>query len=238
MLRSVFSEMTDVVKNLVLLNVVMFVLKVAFPVVNTYLVTYNVFSSYFEPYQIISHFFMHADVFHILFNLMWLGFIGSRLEKVWGAKRFLFFYLYCGIGAWLVSSLVNEIDFYMSYGDWAMNVANDVREESFNLVEGKSYRADYVYFYQYNFYHSLGASGAVSGVIVAYAYLFPNTIISLGYIPPLKMKHFAMIIIGLDLFLGVSNFSWDHVGHYAHLGGALFGIILVLIWQRDKTRMY
>jgi len=237
MFRDLFGEMTPVVKNLVLINVVLFVASMAVPWVSNNLLTYNINSWNFRPYQVVTHFFMHGGIFHIFFNLSWIVFLGSKLEKIWGAKRFLFFYLLCGLGSWLCSSAVNEYQFFVDFGDWSWNVSYDVVENSQFLVTGESYPAEWVKFYEYSWYRSLGASGAVMGIIAAFAFLFPNT--SLNYFGfDIKMKYFALFILGVDLFLANANFQWDNIGHYAHLGGALFGFILVWIWQQNKSRMY
>lgn len=160
-------------------------------------------SDYFRPFQIVSHMFMHADLGHLFFNMFAVFMFGPPLEATWGPKRFLLFYLVTGFGAVLLHTLVRGIEIYW-FGEsvFAANVP------------------------------SLGASGAVFGLLVGYGMLFPENRIMLLFPPiPLKAKYFVLIYAGVELFMGLGNFNTG-VAHYAHLGGALFGFLLLLYWRK------
>lgn len=164
-------------------------------------------SEHWQPYQIATHMFMHGNIMHIAFNMLSLYFFGSMVEMVWGPKRFLIYYLACGVGAFVL---------HMAVQWWELErVGFDPRD-----FQGCM----------------LGASGAVFGVMAAFAYLFPNQIISLMFPPiSLKAKYFVPIIAGLELFYGVQGYSTG-VAHFAHLGGALVGLIIILIWYKGRFR--
>ena len=154
----------------------------------------------FRPYQIFTHMFTHAGIMHILFNMFSLWMFGRILESVWGPKRFLIFYLVCGIGAAAVHLAVQY------------------------FLGGYSY--------------AVGASGAVMGVLVAFAYLFPNTELMLLFPPiPIKAKWLILIMIAYDLFGGLGRTS-DGVAHWAHLGGAAVGFLMVYIWNKTNKKTF
>ena len=165
-------------------------------------------SQHFEPFQIFTHMFMHGDIGHLLFNMLSVYWFGTMVEMVWGPKRFLFYYLFCGVGAYI---LQNGIQWW------------ELSSEGFEptLWNGCS----------------LGASGAVFGILVAFALNFPNQEIRLLF-PPIAMraKFFVPIIAALELVYGVSGFQTG-IAHFAHLGGALFGYLLILFWSGGK-RVY
>lgn len=164
-------------------------------------------SAYFEPYQIATHMFMHANFMHLLFNMMTLYFFGPMIEMVWGDKRFLFYYLSCGVGAYML---------YMGVQYWEISRAGDDPFLS-NIP-------------------MLGASGAIFGVLTAFAYLFPNQVISLLFPPiSIKAKYFVPIMALLELIYGVQRMSTG-VAHFAHLGGAITGILIILLWHRFRVR--
>ena len=193
-----------IIKNLIIINVLVFVAQMILdPSIGlTYKIALWPFGTEeFEPYQIATHMFSHGSIGHIFFNMYALWMFGKELENRWGPKRFLLFYLLCGVGAAIVHLVVEHI-----------------------LGGGRP---------------ALGASGAVMGVSVAFAYLFPNTEFILFPLPvPLKAKWLVTAYVAIDLFSGVSG-RGDGVAHFAHLGGALTGFILVLIWQKtDRKRFY
>jgi membrane associated rhomboid family serine protease len=194
-----------IVKNLLIINVLVFVAQNLLPA--EYLVTgrlalWPISSEYFYPYQIATHMFTHGGITHLLFNMFSLWIFGRILENVWGPKRFLMFYLLCGIGAAALHLLIQDLT-----GSGAPTV---------------------------------GASGAIMGLMAAFAYLFPNTELYIMFIPvPVKAKWAVLGYAAIDLFGGVANFSGDNIAHFAHLGGALTGFILVLIWnKRGRKRFY
>jgi membrane associated rhomboid family serine protease len=195
-----------VVKNLIILNVLVWVAQLVFKdqFLTARIALWPVDSPFFEPYQIFTHMFAHSDagLIHLLFNMFMLWMFGKTLENVWGSKRFLTFYLLCGIGAAAAHLLIQ----YLTGG--------------FSFV--------------------VGASGAIFGVFAAFALLFPNTEMYIMFIPvPIKAKWVAIGYMALDLFGGISQTPGDNIAHFAHLGGALTGVIIVLIWNKtNKKTLY
>ena len=193
-----FQELPMVVKNILIINVVLFIAK--FLLSNTidldrYLDLYPIETPNFKPHQFITYMFMHADLSHIFLNMLGVYMFGSILENIWGAKRFINFYLLCGLGA----------------------AALQLGISSFNN----------------EFTILLGASGSVFGLLVAFAMMFPNTELQLYFIIPVKAKY---LVIGYSLFeLYNGFFANDNVAHFAHLGGLAVGIIMMLIWKRNKN---
>jgi membrane associated rhomboid family serine protease len=176
----------------------------------------------FQPYQLATHMFAHGPVYHILFNMFALWMFGRVLENVWGAKRFLLFYLVCGVGAAACHLLIQYFRCEHLLEVFQAN-PNDPRISS--LLGALS--------------TAVGASGAIMGLLVAFAYLFPNTELYIMFIPvPIKAKWAVIGMAAIDLFGGVANFSGDNVAHFAHLGGAITGFILVLIWNKTNRRSF
>ena len=191
---------TPVVLNLIIINAIVFVAQMVFDStwnLTNRLALYSYNSGLFEPYQLVTHMFAHGGFFHILFNMYALWMFGSVLERVWGPKKFLIFYLVCGLAAGLTQM------FFVSGGA------------------------------------AIGASGAIMGLLAAFAYTFPNTQFYILPIPfPIKAKYMAAIYAAIDLFGGFSG-STDNVAHFAHLGGLAMGFILVIIWNKtDKKTFY
>src|SRR6185436_18136716 len=178
----------------------------------------------FRPYQIFTHMFTHASFMHILFNMFGLWMFGRVLESVWGSKKFLLFYLVCGIGAALAH----------------MTVAYFQYEKVLDMIEmmKATGQTEYLDIVQSGAYYAVGASGAVMGVMVGFAYLFPNTELMLLFPPiPIKAKWLILIMIGFDLFGGLGRTS-DGVAHWAHLGGAAVGFIMVYIWNKTNKKTF
>ncbi|HEX8316341.1 MAG TPA: rhomboid family intramembrane serine protease [Flavisolibacter sp.] len=201
------DEFPPIVKNLIIINVLVFLAQLLLD--QRYFLTariglWPVETPLFRPYQIVTHMFSHSprSIGHIFFNMFALWMFGKILENVWGGKRFLLFYLACGIGAAALHLLVAHL--------------------TGGMVP------------------VVGASGAVMGVIVGFAYLFPNTEMFILFIPfPIKAKWVAIAYVAIDLFSGIANVAGDNVAHFAHLGGAITGFILVLIWNKsDRRRFY
>lgn len=198
------DELPPIVKNLIIINVLVFVACLFFDKqfgLTYRLALWSLNSGMFMPYQVVTHMFAHGGFSHILFNMFSLWMFGRVLENVWGPKRFLFFYLACGIGAAAVHLVVQ----YLMQG--------------FGLT--------------------VGASGAIMGIVAAFGYLFPNTELFLFFIPfPVKAKWMVLGYIAIDLFGGIANSAGDNVAHFAHLGGALTGFILVLFWNKKSRRRF
>jgi membrane associated rhomboid family serine protease len=164
-------------------------------------------SAHFEPYQIFTHMFMHANIAHLAFNMLGIYWFGTMVEMVWGPKRFLSYYLYCGIGAYILQTATQW---------WELDRAG---------IDPTLWNGS-----------SLGASGAVFGILVAFAVNFPNQEIRMLFPPiAMKAKYFVPIIAALELVYGVSGVQ-SGIAHYAHLGGALIGFLVIWAWSGFRLR--
>jgi membrane associated rhomboid family serine protease len=215
-----------IVKNLIIINVLVFVAQLTLTGKNfnltEHIMLYPVQHPEFRPYQIATHMFAHAPnmIFHILFNMFGLWMFGKVLENVWGPKRFLFFYLACGVGAALLHMGVNYFAWENMEAAYAVGDLEKAQEYARGLGP------------------ALGASGAVMGIFAAFAFLFPNTEMFIMFIPfPIKAKWAVLGLVAIDLFGGVSNYG-SGIAHFAHLGGAITGFIIVLIWNKTGRRRF
>lgn len=178
----------------------------------------------FKPYQVFTHMFTHAGIGHIFFNMFSLWMFGRMLENIWGPKKFLLFYLICGIGAAVA---------HMSVAYFQYKPILEALE--FAKATGQTEYVEHLQTFQG---YAVGASGAVMGVMVAFAYLFPNTELMLLFPPiPIKAKWLILIMIAFDLFGGLGQTS-DGVAHWAHLGGAAMGFLLVYIWNKTNKKTF
>ena len=182
--------------------------------------------------QLISHMFMHGSPSHILFNMFGLWMFGSPLEQMWGKQKFLFFYFSAGLGAAALQMLVYYIQVHALY---------DVVETNSLSLSDPAILLNYMSQNDYNQALSsfnsvmVGASGAIYGVLVAFAFSFPNSKLMLLFPPiPIKAKYFVPLLILIDLFFGLSSFSIGSIAHFAHVGGALIGLIMVLYWRKNQ----
>ena len=212
-------RITDVVKHLLIINILMYIgawillqgnrdlLAMWYPLPEQ-MIQYEYIKPYlkdFQPFQIVTHMFMHGSEGHLFFNMLGLFFFGPYLESLWGPKRFLFFYLFCGFGA-LATNLIVDFIVVNYYGGMAGAV--------------------------------WGASGAIFGILIGCSLKFPDNTVQLIIPPiPIQMKHLAPIYILLELFLGTSPVLNTGVAHFAHLGGALFGFLLIWYWDRFGSRL-
>jgi len=221
MLRNIFGNLQPVVKNLLIINALFFLATIVLQTkgiyLNQLLGLYYVDSILFEPYQIATHFFMHADLRHIFFNMLALLVFGNMLERVWGAKKFLIFYFVTAIGAALVHQVSTGVELYQ-----ATNYAFP------NATLGTMFPYGPV----------VGASGAIYGLIVGAALLFPNTEVYIYGVFPIKVKWLALIAIAYDVLSIFQNNPEDHTAHFAHLGGAIVGFIMIKVWQRNSNSFY
>jgi len=198
-------------------------------------------SQNFKPVQIISYMFMHAGFEHLFFNMFALFMFGSVIERTWGAKRFLIFYLVTGIGAGLVQELTLYIQIQNAQAGLSPVMLQEVYTKGANvLAQGMNY-SDAVVGKLNHLLNTptVGASGAVFGLLLAFGIMFPNMPLFIMFIPiPVKAKY---VVIGyglLEFFFGVANRSGDNIAHFAHLGGMLFGFLLILWWKKRKTNFY
>jgi len=223
-------RLTDVVKNLLIINVIVYFATYfflgdppegqLFRLVNLQDTDFTLFqrymgavfypgSQYFEPYQLVTYMFMHGDPMHLFFNMFTLAMLGPAIEQTWGPKKFLFYYFFTGLGALALNFAVTYIEInYMSANPLSANVP------------------------------LLGASGSVFGVLAAFGMLFPNQKLMLIFPPiPIKAKYFVLGLAAIELFSGIGGFQTG-IAHFAHLGGALFGFLLILYWRNTGERLY
>lgn len=217
------NRLTTVVKNLMAINVLMFfatIVAAKYGIdLGDYLGLHVFLADDFHPYQLVTYMFMHGGFTHLFFNMFSLYMFGCLLETVWGSKRFFIFYFVTGIGAALVQELVQYIYFEMSLAQYT----------HVNTGAALIPMAEYL-----NLWQTVGASGAVYGILLAFAMIFPNERMFIIPIPfPIKAKYFVMIFIVLELLLGLSNNAGDNVAHFAHLGGMLFGFLLIILWRKS-----
>ena len=212
-----------ITKNLIIINVLVFLAQTILTQFNITerIAMYPLQHPSFAPYQIATHMFAHGSMIHILFNMLVLYMFGRTLENVWGPKRFLLFYIICGLGAAALHLGIQEIAWQKAEALY---------------TQGNIAQADSV---ARSLGPALGASGAIMGLLVAFAYLFPNTELFIMFIPvPIKAKWAVIGYVAFDLFFGLANMSNDNVARFAHIGGALTGFILVLIWNKNSRKRF
>ena len=269
---SFLGNIPPVVKNLLIINVLVFIAGSIFQSslginLNDIAGLHFFLSDKFNPAQLVTYMFLHANLSHIFFNMFAVYMFGRVLEQVWGPKRFLTFYLVTGIGAAVMQQIVQYIElkpfldaleFYKtnpSHEDLVvllqeylqpltLEMAQNAQAftRSYDQMSGSNpqgamtlslefvsqFRIDYL-----NAFITIGASGAVFGILLAFGMLFPNTQLMLLFPPiPIKAKYFVMIYGVMELFYGVGNFKADNVAHWAHLGGMLFGFFMIRYWRR------
>lgn len=238
------KQITPVVLVLIVINVALFLINslTTFEL-NQWFALYYPDNPQYGLWQYVTSMFMHGSVPHLLFNMFGLYMFGSALEHVWGSQKFLFFYFAAGIGAGIVYTLVNYFQFSAGFDSLlALGLADYQIQD---ILETGSYSSQYpglkkdMLIEFYTTYHTpmVGASGAIYGVLVAFAIRYPNTKLFLLFIPfPIAAKFFVPTLLLLDLFSGVTGFSLfgGGIAHFAHLGGALVGFLLVFYWRNIK----
>lgn len=197
----------------------------------------------FEPYQLVTHMFMHANFSHIFFNMFALWMFGMAIENLMGGRRFLVYYLITGFGAAFLHlgvsyleaiSLKNEL---LAAGYDAESLNRFIQTGSYNILPGVSERTLVQYLSKY-FIPTVGASGAVFGILLAFGMFFPNNYIYLFLAIPIKAKYFVIAYGVLELFFGITNRPGDNIAHFAHLGGMLFGFLLIRYWRKRRMIYY
>jgi len=237
-----FGGTPPVTKNLIIINVVMLlgtmVLQQVFKVnLNAVLGMFYFQSPLFAPWQIVTHMFMHGGIAHIFFNMYALWIFGKTLESVWGSKRFLIYYLATGLGAAFFHQLVNYIQFAPDIA--ALKAAYSVDRINNALLNEILQPGNQFYAIGRDLIRpTVGASGAVYGVLLAFGMLFPNTPLFLMFIPiPIKAKWLVIGFGLLELYLGITQ-SGGNIAHFAHLGGMIFGFILIKYWNKYTSNFY
>ncbi|WP_163716442.1 rhomboid family intramembrane serine protease [Mangrovibacterium lignilyticum] len=243
-IRSPFANIPPVVKNLIIINALMllatYILQMRGINLTSILGLHYIGSPAFKPYQLVTHLFMHGGVMHLAFNMFALWMFGRVLESVWGPKRFFIYYFVTGLGAAALHTFVNYIEF--------RSVASQMSQANIDLVmqqgveiwqQGKNYTDPLMG--QLNAIlnvPTVGASGAVFGVLLGFGMLFPNTQLMLLFPPiPIKAKYFVIGYGLIELYLGLAR-PGSNVAHFAHLGGMLFGYLLIKYWNKNSSHFY
>ena len=239
------GRLTGAIRHLLIINILFFIATSLYGEQ-----MYQWFSLWFPEnenwriYQIVSHMFMHGGFMHILFNMYALWAFGSPLERMWGMKKFLFFYFSAGLGAALIHTGVNYYQFNEGV-EAIVNSGVNKTDLMAIITEGK-YSPDWYktasqgtidrFLSAFNT-PAVGASGAIYGILVAFGMMFPNSELFLIFLPiPIKAKYFIPVLVGLDLFSGVTGYPifGSGIAHWAHVGGALFGFLMMWYWKRTQ----
>lgn len=227
------QKTTPIVLNLIIINVLAYIAQISITPFNLteWGSLHYITSPLFKPHQFLTNMFLHdtGGISHLLFNMFGLWMFGSVLESYFGAKRFLLFYLICGLGAGAL------IQFTVPYSaELFSKSAAGLNAAAENGVTAKEIMQAYK-----DQYSVIGASGAIMGIMAAFAYLFPNTQMYVMFIPiPVKAKYVIPVMVLIDLFGGVRQIAGDNIGHFAHLGGALAGFLLVLFWNKTNRQTF
>jgi len=242
------TRITDAIKHLIIINVIVFVAPQLMQLdFSNILALHFPMNEKFGFWQYVSHMFMHGSFSHILFNMYGLWAFGSPLEQMWGRNKFIFFYFSAGLGAAIIYTLVNYYQFNGIY-DLFMNaglnkteiisileaaktndqrVINAVTQEQFDKIIGL-----------YNT-SAVGASGAVYGVLVAFGMYFKDAKLMMIFLPvPIAAKYFIPILIAIDFFFGMTNYSIGNIAHFAHIGGALIGFLVAWYWKKNQFKQF
>jgi len=237
------GRVSEIVKHLIIINVIFFIASIVFGEL-----MYDLFAMHYPNnsdfifWQPVTHMFMHGDITHILFNMFGLWMFGTPLEQMWGKQKFVFFYLSAGFGAVLIQTIVyhydvmsvtqilidngltnSDVDAFYKTGRLNTSIIQSVGED--RLYSGiQSFKAVMV-----------GASGALYGILVAFAMLFPNVQLMLLFPPiPIKAKFFVPLLFLFDLFFGFTSYSVGPIAHFAHIGGAVTGFLMMWYWKKNQ----
>lgn len=258
-------NLTPVVRTLLLLNVGIFILQNTQLSFLNYLALYPIGSQSFLPFQPFTYMFLHGSWGHVFSNMIGLFFFGPMLEQVWGSKRFLFFYLFTGVGAGVLQSGITyyetsqmrqSVEAYVArptptgfvsyFSEYDSNLrlkfddfANEFEENSTNPTYVRQ-SIDLVQRYYQSRLNvpTVGASGAIFGILMAFGLLFPNTEIYLYFLFPVKAKYLVAAYGLYELYAGFQRAPGDSVAHFAHIGGMFFAYILIRYWGAQRNRFY
>ena len=223
------NAIPTVTKNLLIINVLVFLATIVAQSygidIDRYLGLHFFLADNFNVAQLITYMFMHGGFTHLFFNMFALWMFGRILEQVWGPKRFLFYYLVCGIGAGFIQEIVQYVHYEMVLS------AYDSVNTGYSVIPMKEYL---------NMMTTVGASGAIYAILLGFGMLFPNQPLFIFPLPfPIKAKYFVIGYALIELYAGFANNPGDNVAHFAHLGGMIFGFILIMYWRKkDKGNGY
>jgi Uncharacterized membrane protein (homolog of Drosophila rhomboid) len=217
--------MPPVTKNLIIINVLFFLGAIVAPryglELSQFLGLHFFMASDFNPAQLISYMFMHGSFTHLFFNMFAVWMFGRILEQIWGPKKFLFYYIACGIGAGLIQEVVQYIQYVVDLSAYdKVDMGNGL------IISMQQYL---------NEMNTVGASGAVYAILLAFGMLFPNEKMFIIPFPfPIKAKYFVAGYAIIELMQGIANNPTDNVAHFAHLGGMIFGFLLIIYWRKKN----
>lgn len=271
-----FEILPAVIKNLLIINGLFFLAQKSLGAGVTPLIAFDDVlalhawqSDLFRPWQLITHMFLHGDFYHIFGNMFALWMFGSVLENLWGSKRFLTFYMVCGLGAALMHLLFLSYELVPLVNDYAVMARQQGSDAgsfmnamlNFSVKHKIGLNGELIqtirsttvpdtslaaavfeqitqgYDNKLNV-ATLGASGAVFGVLAAFVYLFPNTYIYLYFLIPVKAKWLGLAYFGYEVFFAIQNSAGDNVARWAHIGGAVVGLLIVLTWNRTNKKNF
>ena len=220
-----------VTKNLLLVNIIAFVatwmLQLRGLDLNELLGLHFFMAADFQAWQLVTYMFLHSGFTHILFNMFALWMFGVVIENVWGPKKFLFYYISCGVGAGIMQEIAQFFSFYFT-----------ISAQDPTVGFGELFAIGHQLSTQLNGWTTIGASGAVYAILLAFGMIFPNERIFIFPLPiPIKAKWFVMFYVAIELFSAMSS-SGDNVAHMAHLGGMLFGYLMIRYWNNHPTAGY
>jgi len=239
--QNFLNTIPPVTRNIIIINAIVWLACLAFIRLNIDLAEIlgiHYFQSRgFHIYQLVTYMFTHVSLTHIFFNMFAVFMFGTILEQTWGVKRYLTYYLVTGIGAGLIQMLVYYFRIQALLSNLPADALTAVHNQGYDLLlqnlnfTGKLGDLNLLYNVT-----TIGASGAVFGILLAFGMLHPNIPLYIMFIPiPVKAKYFVSIYGLVELFLGIANRTGDNVAHFAHLGGMLFGIIMILFWRRKDN---
>ncbi len=236
-------SLPDIVKQLIIINVLFFLGSMSLGnAAYDLLALHYTQNPKFAPWQVLTHMFMHGSINHILFNMFGLWMFGGTLAKMWGSNKFLFFYLSTGLGAAALQLGINYFQIstvagqLVEAGYSATVLTETLQSGQYNTAWSNVISQAELSQLLTSFNMSMvGASGALYGILVAFAFLFPNTELMIIFLPiPIKAKYFVPILLASDLFFGFSSYSLGPIAHFAHLGGAVTGYIMMWYWKKQQ----
>lgn len=273
-----FEILPPIIKNLLIINGLVFLAQNTFTGSSGGFSIDDTFalhawqSELFKPWQLVTHLFMHGGFSHIFFNMLALWMFGSVLENLWGSKRFLIFYLSCGLGAalihllflnWELGPMIRSYEALMQMHavgspDEGAFIARFIEKNNIGIqnpeimlqalrseeARGGGHLVQSGFELISRFYQdklsvgTVGASGAVFGILAAFGYLFPNTYLYVYMLIPVKAKWFVIFYGAIELWQGIQNSAGDNVAHWAHVGGALVGLLIVITWNKTNKKTF
>ena len=241
---SSFRHLPEVVKNLLIINGLFFLATITLDGMGfdmyRFFGLHQFQSPDFMPHQLITHLFMHGNFTHLFFNMFALWMFGKVLENVWGGKKFLIYYMITGLGAAAIHLGVSQYEIMSLQAQISSNDLNTILNEGGNILAGGQNYTNPIMGKLNLLIHTptVGASGAVFGVLLAFGMLFPNALLYIYLAIPIKAKYFVILYGLLELYAGISNNPADNVAHFAHLGGMIFGFLLIKYWRKNSNTFY